>query len=111
MCGTRYNSLPERLLQECDFTLFKAISAGHATEEISKHVHKILKSQPTIDIDKIFIKKVEKSSHNTRNQNTKDFIKNCKFWDSLQLNSHTMLYFLFNVKRQGVAKPVEFSFK
>ena len=47
VCGTRDNSLPERLLWECDFTLPKAISAGNAAEETHKHAPEILRSQPT----------------------------------------------------------------
>ena len=80
VCGTKDNSLRERLLPECDLTLSKAISAGHAAEKIRKHARKILRA--TTDIDKIFRKKLNKSSHNTRNQNTRDFIKKCKFCDS-----------------------------
>ena len=80
VCDTKDNSLRERLLPECDLTLSKAISAGHAAEEIRKHARKILRA--TTDIDKIFRKKPNKSSHNTRNQNTRDFIKKCKFCDS-----------------------------
>ena len=60
-------------------TLFKAISTGHAAEETRKHAREILKSQPTANIDKIFKKNLNKSSHNTHNQNIRDFIKNCKF--------------------------------
>ena len=75
VCRTRDNSLRERLLRECDLTLSKSISAGHASEETHKHASEILRCQPTADIDKIFKKKLNKSSHNTRNQNTRDFIK------------------------------------
>ena len=82
VCGTKDNSLRERLLRECDLTLSKAISAGHAAEETRKHAREILRSQPSADIDKIFKKKLNKSNHNTRNQNTRDFIKKCKFCDS-----------------------------
>ena len=82
VCGTRDNSLRERLLRECDLTLSKAISAGHAAEETRKHAREILRSQPTADIDTIFKKKLNKSSHNTRNQNTRDFIKKFKFSNS-----------------------------
>ena len=82
VCGTKDNSLCERLLRECDLNLSKAISAGHAAEETGKHVREILRSQPSADIDKIFKKKLNKSNHNTRNQNTRDFIKKCKFCDS-----------------------------
>ena len=77
--GNRDNSLLKTLLQECDFTLSKVISAGHANEETSKHALEILRSQPTANIDKIFQKKLNKFSHNTRKQNIKDFIKKCKF--------------------------------
>ena len=73
--GTRVNSFRERLLRECDLTLSKAISTGHAAEEIRKHAREILRSQPATDIDKIFKRKLNKSSHNTHNQNTRDFIK------------------------------------
>ena len=79
-CGTRDNSLRERLLRKCDLTLSKAISAGHAAEETRKHARENLRSQPTADIDKIFKKKHIKS---TRNQNTRDFRKKWKFCDSL----------------------------
>ena len=56
VCGTKDNSLCERLLRECDLTLSKAISAGHAAEETLKHTRDILWSQPTADIDNIFKK-------------------------------------------------------
>ena len=82
VCGTKDNSLRERLLRECDLTLSKAISAGHAAEETRKHAREILRSQPSADIDKIFKKKLNKSNHNTHNQNKRDFIKKCKFCDS-----------------------------
>ena len=36
-----------------------------------------------MDADKIFKKKLNKSTHNTRNQNTRHFIKKTKFYDSL----------------------------
>ena len=62
VCGTRDNSLRERLLREYDFTLSKAISAGNTAEETRKHAHKILKSQPTANIDQIFKSKLTKSS-------------------------------------------------
>ena len=82
LCGTKDNSLCERHLRESDLTLSKVISTGHAAEETCKHACKILRSQPTTNIDKIFKKKLNKSSHNTHNQNTRDFIKKCKFCDS-----------------------------
>ena len=59
--GTKNNSLRERLLREC--------------EETHKHGREIVRSQSTTDIDKNFKKKLNKSSPNTRNQNTRDFIK------------------------------------
>ena len=72
---TRDKSFRERLLRECDLTLSKAISAGHAAEETRKHAREIIRSQPTADIDKIIKKKLNKSSHNSHNQK-------CKFCDS-----------------------------
>ena len=92
VCGTKDNSLRERLLRECDLTLSKAISAGHAAEETRKHAHKILRSQPTADIDKIFKKKRNKSSDNTRNQSSRDFIKKCKCWDNSHLQGKCPAY-------------------
>ena len=68
---TKDNSLCGRLLRECDLILSKAITAGHAAEETRKHAREILRYQPTTDIDKICKKKLNDSSHNTRNQNTK----------------------------------------
>ena len=53
VCETNGNSLRERLLRESELTLPKAISAGHAAEEICKHVREILKSNETIDLHKI----------------------------------------------------------
>ena len=82
VCGTKDNSLRERLLCECDVTLSKAISPNHAAEATRKYAPEILRSQPSADIDKIFKKKLNKSNHNTRNQNTRGFIKKCKFCDS-----------------------------
>ena len=78
VCGTKDNSLRERLLRECNLTFSKAISAGHAAEETRNHDREILRSQPTANIYKMF----KKSSHNTRNQNTRDSIKSCKLGDS-----------------------------
>ena len=75
VCGTRDDYLCERLLRECNLTLSKAISTGHAAEETRKNTREILRTQPTADIDKIFKKKLNMSSHNTRNRNTRDFIK------------------------------------
>ena len=82
VCGTKDNSLRERLLRECNLSFSKAISAGHAAEETCNHAHEILRSQPTANIYKMFKKKPNKSSHNTRNQNTRDSIKSCKLGDS-----------------------------
>ena len=99
VCGTKDNSLRERLLRECDLTLSKAISAGHAAEETRKHAHKILRSQPTADIDKIFKKKLNNSSQNSRNQNTKDFMKKCKLKHA-EANVQLMEKFvMFAIKR------------
>ena len=66
--------------------------AGHAAEETRKHAHEILRSQPTADIDKIFKKKLNKSSHNTRNQSSRDFIKKCKCWDNSHLQGKCPAY-------------------
>ena len=82
VCGMRDNSLRERLLRECELTLSKVISADHAAEETPKHACEILRSQPTANTDEIFKKKLSKSGHNTRNQNTGDFIKKHKFCNS-----------------------------
>ena len=82
VCGTKDNSLRERLLRECNLTLIKEASAGHAAGETRKHAREILRSQPTAGIDKIFEKRLNKNTHNTRNQNTRDFIKKTKFCDS-----------------------------
>ena len=65
VCGTKDNSLHERLPRECDLTLSKGISAGHAAEETRKHAYEILRSQHTADIDKIK-KKLNQSSHDIR---------------------------------------------
>ena len=47
VCATKDNSLRKGLLRECDLTLSKAISAGHAAEETHMHAHEILRSPPT----------------------------------------------------------------
>ena len=82
VCSTKDNFLHGRVLRECDLTLSKAISAGHAAEEKRKHAREILRSQPSADIDKDFKKKLNKYNNNTCNQNTRDFIKKCKFCES-----------------------------
>ena len=74
VCGTKDNSLRQRLLWECDLTLPKEASVGHAAEETRKHTRDILRSQPTAKTDKIFEKKLNKNTHNNRNQNTRDFV-------------------------------------
>ena len=61
VCGTKDNSLHERLLQEFNLTLSKEITASHAAEETRKYAREILRSQPTADINKIFKKKLNKS--------------------------------------------------
>ena len=90
--------LCERPLRECNLTLPKAISAGHAAEETHKHVlPEILTSQPTADIDKTFKKK-----HNTRNLNTRDCIKNVNYTivHISETNSQLMEKFvMFGIKR------------
>ena len=74
VCDTKDNLLRESLLRECDLTLSKEASVGHTAEETRKHARDILRSQPTAKIDKIFEKKLSKNTHNTRNQNTRDFV-------------------------------------
>ena len=59
VCGTKYNSPREKILRECDLTLSKAISASHVAEETRKHAREIIRSQHSVDIDKIFLKKTE----------------------------------------------------
>ena len=83
--GTRDNSLHERILWRCNTTLLKVISADHATEKAHEHARKILRSQLTANINKIFKTKFIKSSHSPPNQKPRDFIKKCKFCNS----SHT----------------------
>ena len=81
LCGTKYvvpfvKGFFENATSLCPKQLVHG--AGHAAEETRKHAHEILRSQPTADIDKIFKKKLNNSSQNSRNQNTKDFMKKCK---------------------------------
>ena len=57
VCGTKGNSLRERLFRECGLTLSKAISAGHAAET-RKHAREILRSQPSVNNDD-FLKKTK----------------------------------------------------
>ena len=52
-CDTNDKEPRERLLRESDLTLSRAISAGHAAEEIRKHAREILESQFTADLRKI----------------------------------------------------------
>ena len=91
LCGTRDNSFRESL-RECDLTLSKAISAGHVNEESCKRVGEILRSQLTVNIDKIFKKKLSKSTQNTRNQNPRDLIKKCKYCDSSHPHGKCLAY-------------------
>ena len=72
--GTKDNSFCQRL-QKCNLTLFKAISPGYFAEETHKHAYEILKSQPTVDIDNIFKTKLDKTRHNTHNQNTIEILQ------------------------------------
>ena len=53
VCDTNDKEPRERLLRESDLTLPRAISAGHAAEEIRKHAREILESQFTADLHKI----------------------------------------------------------
>ena len=70
----------KRLLRECDLTLSKAISAGHTVEETRQHSREILRSPPTAHINNIFKNKLNKSSHDIRNQSTRAFKKSLTFW-------------------------------
>ena len=92
VCGARDNSLCEKLLQEFDLTLSKTINAGQAADETCKDSHKILRSQPTTNTGKILEKRLNTSSHNTRNQNTKEFIKKFKFCNSSNLRQMPSLW-------------------
>ena len=73
--GTRDNSPRKRPPpRDPDLTPSKSISAGYAAEETRKHPFKILRPQPTSDIDKILNTALNKPSHNTHNENTRGFI-------------------------------------
>ena len=99
VCGTKDNSLRERLLRECDLTLSKAISAGHAAEETRKHAREILRSRPSADIDKIFKKKLNNSNRNTRNQNAREESVNFAIVHILEVNALLMEKFvMFAIK-------------
>ena len=69
VCGTK--DFFENVTSLCPKQLVHANA-----EKTCDHAHEILRSQPTADIDKIFNKKLDKTSQNNRNQNTRDFIKN-----------------------------------
>ena len=45
VCAIKDSSHRKRFLPKCNFTLSKAISAGHSAEEISRNAHKTF--QPT----------------------------------------------------------------
>ena len=78
-----------------DLTLSKAISAGHAAEETREHARKILRSQP-----------VENSRHNTRNQNSRDFIKsvNLVVVHIPEANAQLMEKFVMFVIKRTISK-------
>ena len=102
LCGTKYvvpfvKGFFENATSLCPKQLVHG--AGHAAEETRKHAHEILRSQPTADIDKIFKKKLNNSSQNSRNQNTKDFMKKCKLKHA-EANVQLMEKFvMFAIKR------------
>ena len=91
VCGAR-DPFVKGVFRECDLALSKAISSGYAAEKTHKHAREIVRSQPTAYIDKIFKKKPNKSTHNTRHQNTGDFIKTCKFCDTLHPRGKCLAY-------------------
>ena len=69
----------KRLLRECDLTLSEAISADYDIEETRQHSREILRSPPTANINNIFKSKLNKSSHDIRNQSTRVFKKSLTF--------------------------------
>ena len=74
VCGTNDNAFCQRLLKESDFTLSRAISAGHAAKESRTHAHEILQSQSAYKINKL-----RKPRHQATNEKSKEIIKKCKF--------------------------------
>ena len=58
----------------CAKGFFENATSLCSTEETRKHAREVLRSQPNVDIDKIFKGKLNKSSHNTHNQNKRDFV-------------------------------------
>ena len=57
-----------------------------------KDAREIPRPQSTADIDKIFKKKLNKSSHNKCNKKTRDFIKKCTFCDSSHPRGKCLAY-------------------
>ena len=57
VCGTKDNSLRERLLRECDLTLYAKQLVQVML--LSKHAREILRYQPTADMDKILKKETD----------------------------------------------------
>ena len=60
--------------------------------ETCKHSREILRSQPTADASYTFRRKLDKSSHNTSNQETRGFLKKCKLCDSSHHRSKRSAY-------------------
>ena len=79
VCGTNGNVFRERLLRESDHTFPRAISAQHAAKETRKHAREILQSQSTYDLHKF--NTLRKSFYQATNDNSKEVIKKCKFFN------------------------------
>ena len=58
----------------CAKVFFENATSLCSAEKTRKHAREILRSQPNVDTDKIFKGKLNKSSHNTHNQNKRDFV-------------------------------------
>ena len=69
LCGNKDNAFREKLLRESDFTLSRAISAGHAGEKTGKHVREILQFKTTTGLHKI--NKLRKPRHEALNEISK----------------------------------------
>ena len=60
--------------------------------ETCKHAREIFRSQPTADTSYTFRRKLDKSSHNTSNQETRGFLRKCKLCDSSHRRSKRSAY-------------------
>ena len=73
------------------------IIAGYAIEETHKHACKSFRSQPITDIDKIFKKKLNKSSHSTHNKRLYEKVIFVIAYIS-EANAQLMEKFMFAIK-------------